>query len=386
MKVKKYTAQTMPEAMKQVRNELGSDAVILNSKIVKPKGIFGIFKKNNIEVIAAIDPNPPLEKKQKPSQQPRHNFSERKPQNNQTDPSRPDKKVSDEVIRELRELRETVTIQQNSAAGSQDYLPTPINKAYQYLINQELNEETVRLIIDPLLEKYYLHNKQVNDQLIFQWLKEELEKHLQPYSNGFKEFSSKVMFFVGPTGVGKTTTIAKVAAKAVVEEKKKVAFLTTDTYRIGAIDQLKTYGKILNVPVEIAYNQDDFQKAKEKFSNFDMILVDTAGRNYKQVEFIKQLEETIDFEQDDEMFLVLSATTKNKELSAVLRQFHQFPIKKLIFTKLDETSEYGPILNIMKEGNAGLAFLSDGQDVPDDIKEGSTEQIISLILGGWNHD
>ncbi|SET41188.1 flagellar biosynthesis protein FlhF [Salinibacillus kushneri] len=385
MKVKKYTAQTMPEAMKQVRKELGSDAVILNSKVVKPKGLLGMFKKNNIEVIAAIDPNPAQETKTRPVQPVGYNQKESKPLTNQIRASK-QKTVSDEIIKEIQELKQSLSLQQEKTAGTIDHYPDFLKKTYQYLMNQDLHEETVRIITNDLLDKYYLHNKQVDHQLVLQWLKEVLYKQLQSYPNGYKGFRSKMMYFVGPTGVGKTTTIAKIAAKAVVEEKKKVAFLTTDTYRIGAIDQLKTYGKILDIPVEVAYNQEDFQKAKEKFADFYIILVDTAGRNYKQVEFIKQLEETIQFDKNDEMFLVLSATTKYKELREVYKQFKVFPIQQLIFTKVDEITEFGPIINMIKDCNAGIAFLSNGQDVPDDMIIASTEQLVSLLLGGWKHD
>src|SRR5690606_7134176 len=140
-----------------------------------------------------------------------------------------------------------------------------------------------------------------------------------------------------PTGVGKTTTIAKVAAKLMLKKQKKVAFITTDTYRIAAIEQLKIYARILNIPVEVAYNVDDYKQAIQKLSNYDVILVDTAGRNFRNPVYIKQLKELMGNVDHIATYLVLSLTAKPKDLQDIFIQFEEIPLKEIIFTKLDET-------------------------------------------------
>ncbi|MBB6452906.1 flagellar biosynthesis protein FlhF [Salirhabdus euzebyi] len=379
MKVKKYKAPTMPEAMNQIRKELGSDAVILNSKVVKSKGLFGFFQKNNIEVIAAIDPHLPKERKEKQKE-----VTASHPQVKEIKiPVPAGTDANHELLNEIKRLRNSIENQNYTVSNS---YPETIQKVYDYLLEQEVKVPFAKQICERLLEKYYRFEKQVDTLLIKEWLKEELEKELTPFSYGKQETIKKVIHFVGPTGVGKTTTIAKIAAEAIMDENKKVALITMDTYRIGAIDQLKTYGKILNIPMEVAYNYEDFVEAKKKFKDFDVILVDTAGRNYKQIEFINQLSKNIDFQTDDEMYLVLSSTTRYKELKEIFHQFTKFPIKQIILTKIDETTEFGSIVNLAKECQVGIAYMTNGQNVPDDLIEGSIDKIVNLLIGGWNHD
>src|SRR5699024_5525665 len=163
---------------------------------------------------------------------------------------------------------------------------------------------------------------------------------------------------VGPTGVGKTTTIAKVAAKLMLEDTKKIAFITTDTYRIAAIEQLKTYARILNIPVEVAYNVKDYQQALKKLEGYDLILVDTAGRNFRDAKYIRELQENTG-NSEVATYLVLSLTAKPKDLNDIYDQFYQIPLEAVIFTKLDETTQYGSMLNIAVTKEIGIAYVTD---------------------------
>ncbi|WML50512.1 hypothetical protein RCG23_04140 [Neobacillus sp. PS3-34] len=183
------------------------------------------------------------------------------------------------------------------------------------------------------------------------------------------------------TGVGKTTTLAKIAADCVIKYKKKVAFITTDTYRIGAIEQLKTYAKILNVPLEVCYNIDDFKEASQKFEDYDIVLIDTAGRNFRNKQYVEDLQKIIDFNKDMETFLVLSLTAKQKDMEQIYRQFSIVNINKLIFTKADETSVYGPMINMIKDHQIGVSYVTNGQNVPDDMTSANPEVLINLLLG-----
>lgn len=377
MKVKKFIAPTMPEAMYKIRKELGNDAVILNSKVIQQGGFLGLFTKKNIEVIAAVDPQPAKPKQERPNMNPTVNQREDAAalftSINATKPT-----IDDDMLQEIRELKKIMQ-NQNTQVGPK--YPDKLQHLYQSILEQEVYERHAKTLMDPILERYYAHQADVSHEELVQWLKESLADLLKPLSFGGITYEKQFVHLVGPTGVGKTTTLAKIAADSVLKDRKKVAFITTDTYRIAAIDQLKTYAKILDIPLEIAYNIEDYQKAREKFKNYDLVLVDTAGRNFRNPKYVKELQKVVDIHNDLETFLVLSLTSKVKDLETIFKQFSEVPIRKLIFTKVDETSQYGAVLNLLIEEKVGVAYLTDGQNVPDDIKEASSKRIISTIVG-----
>ncbi|MBU0905892.1 MAG: flagellar biosynthesis protein FlhF, partial [Firmicutes bacterium] len=175
-------------------------------------------------------------------------------------------------------------------------------------------------------------------------------------------------------------TIAKMAAHAVLQKKKKIGFITTDTYRIAAIEQLKTYAGLLQAPVEIVYNSEDFKKAMETYKDFDLVFIDTAGRNYKEVKFVEDVKKLIQFEDNVESYLVLSSTSKEKDMETIIEQFSSFPIEQFIFTKADETNSIGSMINLMIKYNKGLAYYTDGQEVPEDINEASVDSLLKLLF------
>jgi flagellar biosynthesis protein FlhF len=180
-------------------------------------------------------------------------------------------------------------------------------------------------------------------------------------------YQKKYINVVGPTGVGKTTTLAKLAAESMLKNQKKIAFITTDTYRIAAIEQIKTYAKILNAPLEVCYSLEDFQKAKEKFKEMDMVFIDTAGRNFRNRELVSDLEKLIDFTEEVETFLVLSVTSKLNDMLEIYDNFSSIQIDKIIFTKLDETNLRGSMYDFILSADKGVAYMTNGQNVPDDI-------------------
>ena len=205
---------------------------------------------------------------------------------------------------------------------------------------------------------------------------------VEPALNGIK-----IVFFIGPTGVGKTTTIAKIASKFRVDEKKKVALLTADTYRIAAAEQLRTYANILEVPFRVIYTVEEINKALEDFKDYDYILIDTAGhshQNMTQKDNMRNIIHSVDDRVESEVHLVLSATTKYKDLISIADSYKEMADYKLIFTKLDETTTLGNLLNLRLYTGASLSYVTYGQNVPDDIEDFNPQKTVKRLLGGKN--
>lgn len=364
----------MSEAMKQIKKELGSDAVILSSKPVYSAGILGLFKKRSIEVIAAVDPDTyraPDDGQDSHLSQPVPSVS-RPAEESLTDGN---------LFKELQELKKMV---KGMSRPEGPAYPEELRAAADLLEEQELSPE----IRDSVMEGLILagESKSMGRDELFSELKRLLAEELRGVAEWGPRFTKKYISIVGPTGVGKTTTLAKAAAASILSEDKRVAFITTDTYRIAAIEQLKTYAGILNIPIEVAYNLDDFKRAADRFSHYDTVFIDTAGRNFRNPQYVKDLGGIIDFNEEMETFLVLSLTSKEKDMEEIYQQFSLIAIKQVIFTKTDETSTYGPMVNFAARNKVGVAYLTNGQNVPDDIEEASPERIAGLVAGGMGHE
>lgn len=384
MKIKKYHAPSMNQAMEQIRMELGKDAVILNSKVLYSGGFLGFFKKRRIEVIAAIDPQANLEQipsiKEKPRRNNVSNVTPLEPilPNLDHDLSKSktiQQPMQDTVLKEINDLKKIVkniNVINNSALLSGN-----IKKTVDLLKKHDIDNDVITDIII-LLEDSSVENE-ISYEECLALTKKYLLSKLPSESNLL--FQKKYINVVGPTGVGKTTTLAKLAAESVLKHQKKVAFITTDTYRIAAIDQLKTYAKILNVPIEIAYNLEDFRKATERFSHYDLVFIDTAGRNFRNPEYVADLKNIISFDEEMETFLVLSLTSKQSDMEVILQQFSLISISHFIFTKIDETASYGAMFNMMANYKINTAYLTNGQNVPDDIVKTESSNIVETILG-----
>ena len=293
MKIKKISAPTMAEAMQIVKQEMGEDAVILNSKTVESGGVFGLFKRKLVEVIAALD-----------------------------EPKVKEGSIHTDHI-EKQALNELSTYWRDSDAPKVDDVKRsrmvqtakPIisePKKEQWITKKELSDQLMNQELDePLIEKIlknYEHVSIENKEDVYDLLSFNLKNIFRDIDFGGISFTKKFVNVLGPTGVGKTTTLAKLAAKCVLDEEKKVAFITTDTYRIAAIEQLKTYAQILSVPLEVCYNAQDFIAAKNKFSDYDVVFIDSAGRNFLDQENVLNLTKIINYDDDVEVFLVFALT------------------------------------------------------------------------------
>lgn len=258
-----------------------------------------------------------------------------------------------------------------------------IKVLYNTMIDNEINEKYANQIIEEM-EKNISPNTPFEMALsnIYQKmiLKFGNPETIKPAVKG-----PKVVFFVGPTGVGKTTTIAKIASKYSVEYRKKVALLTADTYRIAAAEQLHTYANILEIPFRIIYAIEEVEKALVDFKDYDFILVDTAGHshhNEAQREVMNGFIHSVDGICEKDVFLVLSATTKYRDLISIADTYSAMTQYKLIFTKLDETTTLGNLLNIKLHTKAALSYVTCGQNVPEDIEEFNPQKTVKQLLGG----
>jgi flagellar biosynthesis protein FlhF len=370
LKVKKFVAPSMPEAMKMVRNELGSDAVILNSKEIQTGGILGFFRKRAIEVIAASDPNP--------SAEPQLKHKRRKDPIMETDYKSNDSFSA--ILKEIKELKAQLNNRSLSNESSFS-LPAPMEKVQRLLKEQEVNEYVTNEIMYSVLQEWFTRDVNKDRPNAFSYVKDVMIEKFRSIPFGGMDYKKKYITFVGPTGVGKTTTLAKVAANSVLKDHKKVAFITTDTYRIAAVEQLKTYAKILGIPLEVCYTIEDFRLAKEKFSHYDIVFIDTSGRNYTNKKYVEDLHQLIDFNNEMETYLVLSLTSKFADLEKIYHQFSLIKIDKFIFTKADETSTYGSMVNLIFKHHIGAAYVTNGQNVPDDIVEATPEIIVNTLFG-----
>lgn len=366
MKMKKYTAETMVEAMKKVRMDFGDDALILSSNVVKSKGFLGLFKKKSVEVVAGFDE--PVSKIEEIVLPPTSLHVGRGDD------------TSAALKKEMSEMKKMLKDMQQAATHSR--FPDEVKPLLTHLEKQGLSTNIITELGEHLYDRMKAEKKDFTNEEQLLIVKQLLERQIGELPFGGISFNKKFINVLGPTGVGKTTTIAKIAARALLEKKKKIGFITTDTYRIAAIEQLRTYANLLQVPVEIAYNSKDFEQAIEKLADRDLIFIDTAGRNYKEAKFVEDLTRLIDFSLDMESYLVLSMTSKEEDMRAIIEQFKSFSVEKFIFTKMDETGSIGQMFNLMKDYGIGTAYYTDGQEVPEDITEADSTKLISLLVKG----
>lgn len=378
MKVKKFKAVSMPEAMKTIRAELGEKAVILQSKTIYTGGFLGFFKKKNIEVVAAVDPQLPAQPERKIKA-----AAEMKPSPlviPSSTISKANQADSGRLIAEMEELKNMVALlskqQVNLAESCPDELQQPIIR----LQEQEVENELVSDLSAHLIKKWKHEKGNISLEQVRDWSKEWLIAKLAPIQDGKGIFQKKYINIVGPTGVGKTTTLAKMAASLVLEDKKKIAFITADTYRIAAIEQLKVYADLLKVPVEVVYKAEDFQQAVEKYKDYDFVFIDTAGRNFRDKKYVDELEKIIPFDKEVESYLVMSLTSKQKDMEDIVGNFSNIPINYFIFTKLDETKTWGSLVNLMYNNRKSTAFVTNGQNVPDDLMKITPEKLAHLLF------
>ena len=408
MIIKKFQAGSENEAMLQVKEEMGSEAVIMNIKKTKHKGVMKLFKPTVVEVTAALEEttdNPVPQKKRETldlvADEPmKVNFEPAKEKQapvatgDETAKAKEKSSVKETAIEEklnnLQNLLEQQMIKdkEKEAETDADSIEDDENMQfmqliYNTLLDNEVSEKYANQIID---EMSSARKENVSiDTLLGNIYQKMILKFGEPVPVKASKGGAKIVFFIGPTGVGKTTTVAKIASKLKLESKKKIALLTTDTYRIAATEQLRTYADILDVPFQVIYTAEELQEATEALKDYDVIMVDTAGHspnNEEQHRDLKHFVDAVNEKISKELYLVVSATTKYKDLLKIVDSYDDMKGYRIIFTKLDETTTFGNILNIRMYANADLSYVTCGQNVPDDISLLDVQKIVRKLLGG----
>ena len=417
MKASTYLANSMDEAIAAVRRDLGSDAVILESRTVRRGGVFGLFARRVIELRAATAMEVRTSRRSAedvripaaprvtnaygaPSQSSMDPRAERlqtrqmaqamlkelePPVMVEAKPAVPSVEMQEELgaIRTLveRVLREQ---QASSDGGAPAPVPEEVLELYTELIGQEVSEALARDVLESVTGE--LDSTQLADP---EFVRRSLVKHLTefiPVSEGSLLARSPdarplTLALVGPTGVGKTTTVAKIAAAYRIRQNRRVGLVTLDTYRIAAIDQLRTYADIIGVPMAVARCADELEQVLADMSDLDVILIDTAGRSQKDVDRIGDLAALLEVARPHETHLVLAGTASRRVLLHEAEEFARVGIDRIVLTKLDEAVSFGMLVEVVHRIGTELSFLTTGQEVPDHIETARPDRLAELVIG-----
>ena len=395
MIVKKYTGKDETEAVMKAKDDLGSNAVVLNVRTMKQRGLAKIFKKDFVEITAALEEK---------------DFAQNVNNNKPTF-----SRVSSEAIKKQQSQINLLADDRadTNAPKQSEIIEKKLDSLHDMLRNQMVKEEDVKPVVRPENNANFKSLKLIYNKLLEN---EVSEKYANAIENSMKKESNldsilasvyqkiilkfgepeaiedddrrKIVFFIGPTGVGKTTTIAKLASDFKLTRSKNVAMITADTYRIAAVEQLNTYASILDVPVNVIYSPSEIVESIEELSDYQMIFVDTAGRSHKNTEQRDEIIEMIsnvrnsDIDADIVIFLVMSVTTKYRDMVNICDAYKSLNSYRLLFTKLDETDSVGNILNIKLYTGAPISYITCGQNVPDDIESVDVQKLAKSLLGG----
>jgi len=254
------------------------------------------------------------------------------------------------------------------------------NQLYNYLLDQGVESRNVNLF----LKEMDAEIESADHEDFEEQLKDFLASYFAANTEIELDSEQKVVSFIGPTGVGKTTTMAKIAAHFAVENDKKVGLITADTYRIAAVEQLQTYSKIIDIPFAVCYSSSKLEEMiRGQFRNCDLILIDTPGSSWKDQQQLSRLKDFVNHNFVDEVHLLLSLNTKSSDLRNVVSKFSELEPDRALLTKLDETSTYGEMINLKENFDLSLSYLTCGQDVPEDLETAGADQIYKYLFGDF---
>jgi flagellar biosynthesis protein FlhF len=416
MKVKTYRAPTIKQALEEIKKELGPDAFILGRKEVQPKKLLGVFGKKYFEVAAAVDyshsqKGTPIERGIERASaidkielsQAATGKAEAAKSSSTAKPKRMSSRSSSEKgnrallaeIRSVKSLLESLPLSTGETRSTvASKTPSFPHAAYEEVYSNLVSQGIDRELAYQLVENARLADKSSSSpkkMIITSRVLCNLSSRIRVADDVIAkrpQNHAAIMAFLGPTGVGKTTTLAKLAAQAVLGNRLKVGLITMDTYRIAAVEQLKTYAEIIGVPTKVVETLAEMGAAIEDFKDKDLILIDTAGRSQREIHNQQELADFMAQSPFIQKALVVSATTKQADLAEIIERYKIFNHNCLILTKLDETQVYGPLINELARTGSPVAYVTVGQNVPKDILRPSARKMVNLALqadpGGWD--
>ncbi len=383
----------MAGALAKVKRDLGQRAVILRTRTVKSGGLFGVGARARVEITADEEASLPPAQPTREVAPARRAVATPMPKRAAgpvaevpvPQPPAPQPAVSAAFQQELQDIKSLVQrLVQTQSQDRLSHLQPQLREAYTQLLQNEVAEELAADFIGRINDRQ-TDGRPLDRATINEFLVQQLARVLAPGAPiqlTRKQDRATVVALVGATGVGKTTTIAKLAAQFRLKQGCRVGLVTIDTYRIAAAEQLQTYAEIIDAPLEVVLTPQEMKPALERLRDCDIVLIDTAGRSQFDREKLSELGEFLSVAEPDETHLVLSATSSQAVLMKAMEEFSSFRIDRVIFTKLDEAVGIGTLLAVCRKLDAKLSYVTTGQDVPSDIEESDGRKLAEMIVRG----
>ena len=405
MDVKTFRAKNMQEALALVRSELGPKAAVLQTREVRAGGLIRrLSGARQVEVTASAEVRVPSRFAAQPASAPRPepvvqptytpptpNTRLPQPPTNDNAPqlsdyaeSAPDQ--AEHLRDQLSSLQSMVENLYKSQSFSHDKAADGFFDLYTELIDVDISESSARELVDRM-SKLNSHGVSNDRRVVRRQLARTMEDMISvsgPIAAPAGE--RRIVALVGPTGVGKTTTIAKLAANYRLREKRKVGLITVDTYRVAAVEQLRTYADIIDLPMEVVSTPKEMRSAIDKFSDMELVLIDTAGRSPRDEVKIHELRSFLADAQVDEVHLVLSTVASTRSLRETAERFREVGTTSLLLTKIDEAAVLGPVFELLRSTGLPVSYLTNGQNVPDDIESARARTLSKMILQAEGDD
>lgn len=386
MQVKRYEVSSISEALTKIKEDMGPEAIILSAKKINNLG------KSAIEVMAAKDENLKSQKNNLLSPLP----ADRRPTENNADIYklfRNEIHELKEIIRsvekerslnrELAELKETMDKFFDILGARKGKINSDVNSRIYYRLLSCGFSRASACSIKEAIAPCISSGRQLSDEEIDRLVEDYVVKSIPVIVDKPKE-EKRIKAYVGATGVGKTTTLAKLAARYSLLKKKSVGLVTIDTFRIAATEQLKTYAKIMGIRMEVASTKEAFRKSLQLLSDKDVILIDTPGRSRIE-EGCTGLVDTVLRNKDIENNLLISTTASEDNLRDIIEKYSSFNYDNLIVTKTDETSRFGILYDVIVKAQKPVSYLTCGQNIPQDIEEVTPRKIVGLLMRSAVH-